>query len=58
MACCDMHSNARTTAASDWLKSKMKCISDAVVFYNDEPKTVLGFGFVLVYFYRTCIGAA
>jgi len=50
MARCDMHSNERTTAASDWLKSKTKCIiSDTVVFYDNEPKTVSGFGFVLVF---------
>jgi len=49
MARSDMHTNERTSAASDWLKRERKCIiSDSIVFYDNEPKTVSGFGFVSV----------
>ena len=49
MAGYDIRTTERTTAASDWLKPKTTCIiSDAVVFDDNEPKTVLGFVFVLV----------
>ena len=45
----DMHNNERTMAASDWLQPKTKLrFSNMSEVYDNEPKTVLGFGFVLV----------
>ena len=48
MAHCNMHSNERKPAASDWLKPKTKCIfSSSVGKYDNEPKPGLGFVLVL-----------
>ena len=44
-----MHNNERTMAASDWLQPKTKSVfSNMSDVYDNEPKTVLGFGLVLV----------